>query len=225
MLHSQPRQAAREQLPPEHGARSANAVLLVLVVGTFLAPLDSSIVNIGLPSISAEFGIQPALVSWVATAYLLTSASLLLAMGRFGDVWGLRRLYVWGLLIFGAGSLACAMSGSIGMLIGSRVLQAVGASMLFAAGPALVTRTFPPERRGWALGYPRPRYCAPRREVTSARDRRLLLRPETLGCPSASRLRRQSLPRISPVPSRRAPAPCRSPRRRASLQASPQPTA
>jgi EmrB/QacA subfamily drug resistance transporter len=153
MLHSPPHQAAPERPQGALKSPSANTVLLVLVVGTFLAPLDSSIVTIALPAISAEFGVQPALVSWVATAYLLTTASLLLGMGRLGDVWGLRRLYVWGLLIFGAGSLACALSGSIGALIASRVLQAVGASMLFAAGPALVTRTFPPERRGWALGY------------------------------------------------------------------------
>jgi EmrB/QacA subfamily drug resistance transporter len=123
------------------------------VIGTFLAPLDSSIVNIALPSIASQFGRTLAEVSWVTTAYLLTSASLLLSMGRAGDMWGLRRLYVTGLLVFGGGSLACAASPTLAVLVGARVLQAVGASMLFAAGPALVARTFPPERRGWALGY------------------------------------------------------------------------
>ncbi len=129
------------------------AVLTVLVVGTVLAPLDSSIVNIALPAIGAHYGETMAAVGWVATAYLLTTATLLLSMGRLGDVWGLRRLYVAGLLIFGAGSLACALSGSIETLVASRVFQAVGAAMIFAAGPALVARTFPPNRRGWALGY------------------------------------------------------------------------
>ncbi len=129
------------------------AVLIVLVIGTFLAPLDSSIVTIALPAMAAEFRESLSAVSWVTTAYLLTSASLLLPMGRLGDVWGLRRLYVWGLLVFGLGSLVCALSGSIEALVASRVLQAVGASMLFAAGPALVSRTFPANRRGWALGY------------------------------------------------------------------------
>lgn len=125
----------------------------MLVIGTVLAPLDSSIVNIALPSIASEFGQRLAAVSWVSAAYLLTTASLLLPMGRLGDVWGLRKLYSGGLAVFGVGSIACAMSGSLSLLIASRVLQAVGASMLFAAGPALVTRTFPPNRRGWALGY------------------------------------------------------------------------
>lgn len=129
------------------------AVLFVLAIGTFLAPLDSSIVNIALPSIAQQFGERLSAVSWVTTAYLLTSASLLLSMGRVGDLWGLRKLYVAGLLLFGAGSLACALSPTLQWLVASRVFQAVGASMLFAAGPALVARTFPANRRGWALGY------------------------------------------------------------------------
>ena len=131
---------------------SSNAILAVLMVGTFLAPLDSSIVNIALPGIATDLGVTITAVSWVASAYLLTSAALLLSMGRLGDMWGLRSLYVGGLLIFGTGSAACALSHSLPVLIGARVLQAVGASMLFAAGPAIVVRTFPPEKRGAALG-------------------------------------------------------------------------
>ncbi len=142
-----------ETLTCSPGELHPRSVLTVLVIGTFLAPLDSSIVNIALPSIASDFGVGLSTVSWITSAYLLTTAALLLSMGRLGDVWGLRRLYVAGLLIFGAGSLACAMSGSIEILILSRVVQAVGASMMFAAGPALVTRAFPSNRRGWALGY------------------------------------------------------------------------
>lgn len=129
------------------------AVLAVLIVGTVLAPLDSSIVNIALPSIAAQFGERLGAVSWVTSAYLLTTAALLLSMGRLGDVWGLRRLYAGGLVLFGVGSAACALAPSLALLIAARILQGVGASMLFAAGPALVARTFPPNRRGWALGY------------------------------------------------------------------------
>lgn len=135
------------------GDARPGAVLAVLAVGTIMAPLDSSIVNIALPSIAAEFSESLTGVGWVTTAYLFTTASLLLTMGRLGDVWGLRRLYVTGLAIFGVGSLACAFAGSLPWLISARVLQAVGSAMIFAAGPALVTRTFPPNRRGWALGY------------------------------------------------------------------------
>ncbi len=128
-------------------------VLGILIAGTFLAPLDSSIVNIALPAIAADYGASMTSVGWVATAYLLTNASLVLSMGRLGDIWGLRRVYVAGFVVFGTGSLACAVSPSLIVLILSRVVQAVGASMMFAAGPALVTRAFPPETRGRALGW------------------------------------------------------------------------
>jgi EmrB/QacA subfamily drug resistance transporter len=138
--------------PPVRRRPSPNVILAVLMVGTFLAPLDSSIVNIALPDIATRLQTSVTAVSWVADAYLLASATLLLSMGRLGDVWGLRRLYVWGLLVFGAGSLACALSSSLAWLVASRVLQSVGAAMLFAAGPAIVARTFPPEKRGWAFG-------------------------------------------------------------------------
>jgi EmrB/QacA subfamily drug resistance transporter len=134
------------------GPVNPSVVLAVLMVGTFLAPLDSSIVNIALPRIAASFGAPLTAVSWVADAYLLAIATLLLSMGRLGDTWGLRSLYVWGLLVFGAGSAACALAPTLPVLITSRVLQAVGAAMLFASGPAIVARVFPRERRGAALG-------------------------------------------------------------------------
>jgi EmrB/QacA subfamily drug resistance transporter len=123
------------------------------MAGTFLAPLDSSIVNIALPAIAEEFGAGLTQVSWVATAYLLANASLVLTMGRLGDMRGLKAVYIAGFAVFGAGSLACALAWSLPALIASRVLQAAGAAMMFATGPALVTRTFSSDRRGWALGW------------------------------------------------------------------------
>lgn len=128
-------------------------VLVVLAVGTVMAPLDASIVQIALPAIAGEFGARLASAGWVTTAYLLTAAALLLPMGRVGDIWGLKRLYITGLVVFALASIGCAAAGSLASLVLSRTVQATGAAMLFAAGPALVTRTFPPDRRGWALGY------------------------------------------------------------------------
>lgn len=138
--------------PAEKPAASPRTILAVLMVGTFLAPLDSSIVNIALPSIAEGLHASLTGVSWVADAYLLAVATLLLSMGRLGDLWGLRNLYVWGLVIFAVGSLACSVSAALLPLVAARVLQAIGASMLFAAGPAVVARTFPPDKRGAALG-------------------------------------------------------------------------
>lgn len=131
----------------------SSVVLGILVMGTFLAPLDSSIVNIALPAIAVDYGASLVAVGWVVTAYLLTSASLVLSMGRLGDIWSLKRVYVAGFIVFGVGSLACALSPSLAALVISRIVQAAGASMMFAAGPALVTKAFPPERRGRALGW------------------------------------------------------------------------
>jgi EmrB/QacA subfamily drug resistance transporter len=129
------------------------SVIILLMAGTFLAPLDSSIVNIALPAIAEHFDVRLSAVSWVATAYLLTNASLVLTMGRLGDIRGLKKVYIGGFVVFGVGSVACALAWSLPALIVGRVIQAVGASMMFATGPALVTRTFPPNRRGWALGW------------------------------------------------------------------------
>jgi EmrB/QacA subfamily drug resistance transporter len=127
-------------------------VLLVITVGTFLAPLDSSIVNIALPDIAAQFSASLTAVGWVSSAYLLTSAALVLTMGRLGDIWGLRKVYIVGFLLFGVGSLACAISPTLAILVLSRVSQAVGAAMMFASGPAIITNVFPPGKRGRALG-------------------------------------------------------------------------
>jgi EmrB/QacA subfamily drug resistance transporter len=127
-------------------------VLGAVMVGTFLAPLDSSIVNIALPSIARDLGVSLTMVGWVATAYLLTTGSLVLTMGRAADIWGLRRIYTLGFVVFGIGSLGSALSGAFTPLIAARVVQALGAAMMFASGPAIITVTFPRERRGWALG-------------------------------------------------------------------------
>jgi len=127
-------------------------VIATIMVGMFLAPFDSSIVNIALPTLATDLGVSLSQVAWVATAYLLTSASLILAMGRLGDVVGLRRVYTAGFTVFGIGSLACAFAPSLAWLIPARVLQALGAAMFFATGPAIVANTFPAKRRGRALG-------------------------------------------------------------------------
>lgn len=127
-------------------------IFAVTAVGTFMATLDSSIVNVAMPSLAATMSASLELVQWVVTAYLLTITSLLLAFGRLGDMLGRRPVYSMGFLVFTAGSLLCGIIANIYFLIGARVIQAVGAAMLMANGPAIVTLTFPPEGRGQALG-------------------------------------------------------------------------
>ncbi len=127
-------------------------VLSAVSVGTFMATLDGSIVNIALPSIAQAFGIDLATVEWVVVAYLLVIGSLLLPFGRLGEVLSFRRVYLAGFAIFTVASVLCGASPGPGALVASRTLQGVGAAMIMAMGPAIIARTFGPGERGKALG-------------------------------------------------------------------------
>lgn len=127
-------------------------VIIAVAFGTFMAPLDSSVVNIALPRISSQFLAPLTTVEWVVMAYLLMTSSLLLTFGRMGDMYGHKKIYLTGFGIFTAGSLLCALSPSILFLILCRAIQAVGAGMMMSMGPAIVTDVTPPQERGRALG-------------------------------------------------------------------------
>ncbi|MDH7570221.1 MAG: MFS transporter [Armatimonadota bacterium] len=126
--------------------------LAAVAVGTFMSTLDSSIVNVSLPTIGHEFAADITVVEWVVMAYLLTVAGLLLSVGRLADMRGRKLIYNLGFGVFTLGSLACALSQSIAQLIAARVLQGVGAAMLAANGAAILTTAFPRSERGKAMG-------------------------------------------------------------------------
>lgn len=126
--------------------------LLAVAIGTFMATLDSSIVNVTLPTLSRYFKVEITTVEWVTMVYLLTVTGLLLSVGRMADMSGRKRIYNIGFVIFTLGSLLCAVSGSIGQLIAFRALQAVGAAMLMANGTAILAAAFPHSERGQAMG-------------------------------------------------------------------------
>jgi EmrB/QacA subfamily drug resistance transporter len=127
-------------------------VLSSVSIGTFMATLDGGIVNISLPKIAEAFAIDIATVEWVVIAYLLTIGSLILPIGRAGEILTFRRVYLAGFALFTAASVLCGLAPSEGALILSRVVQGVGAAMLMAMGPAIIARTFGPGERGRALG-------------------------------------------------------------------------
>ena len=127
-------------------------VLTAVACGTFMATLDSSIVNIALHTLTQEFQVDLTRISWVIILYFLVITSLLLPFGRLSDQYGHRRIFLMGFYIFIAGSTICGISPSIGFLLVARIIQAIGASMLMANGPAIITAAFPAERRGMALG-------------------------------------------------------------------------
>lgn len=139
-----------EETKPSEGRRKW-IILATLAFGTFMATLDSSIVNIALPTIRQQLNAGDA-VEWVVLSYLLATTSSLLLIGRLSDLIGRRVIYISGFGVFTLGSLLCGFSWDIWSLVGFRVLQGLGAAMLFAIGPAVVSDTFGPHERGKALG-------------------------------------------------------------------------
>jgi EmrB/QacA subfamily drug resistance transporter len=127
-------------------------VLIAASVGLFLVVVDSTIVNISIPAMIAGLSTDLPNVEWVLNAYTLVFASLLIPLGRVGDMFGRKRVFLIGLAVFGASSAACGLAPSIGALIASRVVQAVGAAAMMPATLSLVQVTFEPAKRGLAFG-------------------------------------------------------------------------
>ena len=127
-------------------------VLVAVGISTFMSALDSSVVNIVIPVIHREFAASVAAVEWVVIIYLLLVSGLLLTFGRLGDLYGHRRIFLSGFLIFVLSSMACGLAPSVGLLVLFRAVQAIGAAMLAANSPAILTKSFPAEQRGQALG-------------------------------------------------------------------------
>ncbi|MGQ4601040.1 DHA2 family efflux MFS transporter permease subunit [Nocardia sp. R6R-6] len=126
--------------------------LLALVAGVFMILLDMTIVAVANPAIMTDLHADISQVVWVTSAYLLTYAVPLLVTGRLGDRFGPKNIYLIGLAVFTGASLWCGLSGSIGALIAARAAQGVGAALMTPQTMAVITRTFPPNRRGAAMG-------------------------------------------------------------------------
>src|SRR3990172_4636097 len=138
--------------PPPAVARSPWLGFSAVAVGTVMATLDGSIVNVALPTLRRDLGASFAGVEWVIAGYLLVISAVLLSAGRLGDLLGYRRVYTGGLLLFTVGSGFCGAAHELDALVAARAVQGLGASAMMAMGPAIVTAIFPPERRGRALG-------------------------------------------------------------------------
>ncbi|NKY41264.1 MFS transporter, partial [Cellulomonas septica] len=134
-----------------HG-RSPWSVLPPLCLGFFMIMIDTTIVNIAVPTLVTELDASFTEVGWVNSAYLLTFAVLLLVTGRLGDRFGPKPVFVVGLVVFTLASLWCGLSGSIGMLIAARAVQGIGGALMTPQTMSMITRVFPPARRGAAMG-------------------------------------------------------------------------
>jgi EmrB/QacA subfamily drug resistance transporter len=132
--------------------RNPWVVLVVLVTGFFMIMLDTTIVNVAIPAMSAGLKISLDGILWVLNAYILVYAVLLITAGRLGDLYGQRNLFAAGLAIFTIASALCGLSQDENQLIAARVLQGVGGALLVPQTLAILTTLFPPERRGAAFG-------------------------------------------------------------------------
>src|SRR5690606_16249254 len=116
--------------------------LVAAILGSGIAFLDGTVVNVALPAIRAELDTGLAAQQWVVEAYLLTLGALLLVGGSLGDLLGRRRVFAAGLVGFGATSALCAVAPTPGVLIAARALQGVAGALLVPSSLALVTATF-----------------------------------------------------------------------------------
>jgi DHA2 family multidrug resistance protein len=127
--------------------------LVVIVIGTFMAILDSSIVNIAVPKMMAVFNAGTDEIEWVLTSYMLTMAMVLPMTGILGDKFGLKNLYVFALTVFTLGSLLCGISWNLPTMIVARIIQAVGGGMIMPVSMTLIYRIVPREKIGLAMGF------------------------------------------------------------------------
>ena len=128
------------------------AALLVATLANFLTPFMSSAVNIALPSIGSEFASSAILLSWVPTAFLLAAAMFAVPFGRISDIYGMKRIFTYGIIIFTVTSFLSAISPNTESLIIFRILQGIGGAMIFVTGLAIITSVYPPQERGKAIG-------------------------------------------------------------------------
>src|ERR671935_449266 len=143
-----------EAARPAAGRRDRSKwwVLVAMVFGLFMPMLDNLVVNVALPTIQRDLGAGVSDLQWLIDAYTLTFASFMLTGGALGDLYGRKRFFMTGLVVFVLGSLACGLSQSTGQLIAFRAFQGLGAAMLLPGTLSIITATFSGRERGAAIG-------------------------------------------------------------------------
>ena len=157
-LHASPQPAAALvggfPAPLPHADRRRWMAFVVLCAGTFMMVIDTTIVNVALPSVQADLGFTAEGLAWVVNAFMLTFGGFLLLGGRLGDLYGPRRLFLLGIVLFTLASLGCGLSTTATLLIAMRALQGLGAAIVSAVGLSLVVNLFPePLERTKAMAY------------------------------------------------------------------------
>ncbi len=146
--------ADRDKVPADRDGQPAAErwALAGLALAMLLPALSTSIANVALPTLAESFGAPFPAVQWIVLAYLLAIATLIVGVGRLGDLTGRRRLLVAGILLFTLASALCALAPALWLLIAGRALQGLGAAIMMALAMALVGETVPKARTGSAMG-------------------------------------------------------------------------
>jgi EmrB/QacA subfamily drug resistance transporter len=126
--------------------------LLIAALSSFLTPFMGSSVIVSLPTISRELSMDAVSLSWISLAFLFSAAAFLVPVGRAADIFGRKKIFIWGIILDNISSILGAMAPSGTFLIICRVLQGMGGAMIFGTGLSIVIAVYPPEDRGKALG-------------------------------------------------------------------------
>ncbi|MBE3585236.1 MFS transporter [Desulfofundulus thermocisternus] len=127
-------------------------VLLAATLASFLTPFMGSAINLAIPSIGREFHLDAMMLNWIVTSYLLASCAFLLPFGRAGDLYGRKKVFLAGIVVYTVFSLLSGLATSGQALLIFRVLHGIGGAMIFGTGMAILTAAFPPQERGKVLG-------------------------------------------------------------------------
>src|SRR2546427_4431225 len=148
------REALTDDLAPSTERSSGRwFALIVLCLGALMIVLDTTIVNVALPSIRQDLGFSQTSLAWVVNAYLLTFGGFLLLGGRLGDLFGHRRLFLIGISLFTAASIVCGISTTQGLLVAARAVQGVGGAIVSAVALSLMMNLFTEQaERAKAMG-------------------------------------------------------------------------
>jgi multidrug resistance protein len=127
-------------------------LLLATTLSSFLTPFMGSAVNVALPIMARELSMTALSLSWVASSFILAAAITLVPLGRLADIYGRKRIFLYGAIIFTISSFFCTWSPNQTFLIFVRAIQGIGGAMIFSTGTAMLISAYPPHERGRILG-------------------------------------------------------------------------
>ncbi|HEY0797169.1 MAG TPA: MFS transporter [Acidisarcina sp.] len=151
----------KQQRSPDHAqvgrqdtvaASVGSWTLAATILGSSMVFVDGTVVNVALPALQGAFHTTGSTLQWIVEAYVLSLASLLLLGGSFGDLYGRKRIFLIGVVLFGVSSISCGLARGLGVIIASRAVQGVGGALLVPGSLALISASFPEEARGRAIG-------------------------------------------------------------------------